>query len=612
VRAAFARLGPYQPESLLGQGSVTETFLARRLEPLSSLETQTFVVKALRRGHYHPELGNRFVDAARMLQWTSLAGVAGVVEIGEEPGPIFAAFEFKEGVDLRHLRLQALPSGGAMDGRVVGLLGRKLAERLGPLHAQSDGPRVHGGLSPGNVLVRPSGDPLLLDCGLAEALRFGESFPAEGWQYLSPEQLRGEPAGRTTDLYSLGALMYFLCYGRPPFEAGTPRELEARIAQGPPAFDGLHPAIASSMARLLSYSVQARPKSAADVIRQISVALLSANAGIAVATPAPLVPQATVVRPSPSPAVPAALPGPSLAGHRGERESASKGEGEVIEDEQQRRHPPVVKPGKGQPSVHERNAIAPDDPDVGAVFDDDDQDDEIDVAPNGTARRRHRHRGIRLLEWTKDAFARSFFRYAWVPVAVFLLIAAVEGFFFVRSWRAARIESARKDQAFTEEQARIEAAKPKLAAAPALEAGQLVLKINPSGAVIWLDGIDKGTAPMTVLTTPGGHRLVITAPGHRMLRDVVDATRGVLFERTMAAAAFPTDGSVGLNVACTTEGKNPVFIDGKEIGAFCPLAGVRLDPGKHRVGLFIIAQNRLLTVDREVVLGRPDQVQFDY
>jgi len=55
-----------------------------------------------------------------------------------------------------------------------------------------------------------------------------------------------------------------------------------------------------------------------------------------------------------------------------------------------------------------------------------------------------------------------------------------------------------------------------------------------------------------------------------------------------------------------------VFIDGKEIGAFCPLAGVRLDPGKHRVGLFIIAQNRLLTVDREVVLGRPDQVQFDY
>jgi hypothetical protein len=55
-----------------------------------------------------------------------------------------------------------------------------------------------------------------------------------------------------------------------------------------------------------------------------------------------------------------------------------------------------------------------------------------------------------------------------------------------------------------------------------------------------------------------------------------------------------------------------VFIDGKEIGALCPIAGVRLDPGKHMVGIFVIPQNRIWTFDRDVVAGRPHRVQFNY
>jgi hypothetical protein len=105
---------------------------------------------------------------------------------------------------------------------------------------------------------------------------------------------------------------------------------------------------------------------------------------------------------------------------------------------------------------------------------------------------------------------------------------------------------------------------------------------------------------------------VITAAGYRMLRDVVDTSKGVEFEREMAPAIFPLTGSVGLNVACTTEGKYPVFIDGKEIGALCPIAGVRLDPGKHMVGVFVIPENRIWTFDREIVAERPHRVQFNY
>jgi serine/threonine-protein kinase len=600
MSAGSARLGRYVPEALLGQSSLTLTYRARAVESLPSSDAQIFALKVLRQEAASAELESRFVNAARALQWSPLPGTAKVVEIGQSPGPIFAAFEFEEGVNLRQLRAQAVAKGDLMDARLVGLVARKLAERLSPLHAQPDGLRRHGCLSPGNVLIRPTGEILLLDCGLGEALHTDAGWPSERWHYAAPEQLRGNPAGQASDLYALGALMYFLCYGRPPFESSdAPEALEARIALGPPDLDGLHPSVAGAMTRLLSYKPEDRPKSAADAARQISVALLSANAGISLVTPAPVVMEPiehASEEPSPFPALKAMLDAP-----------ADSDDAEEVEDR------PIFPQG-GSANTHQgaRVGISADDPDVGAVYDDDEEEDEIEVAADGTVKRRRRRRAIRLLAWTDSAFARKIFRYAWVPVAVFFAVAAVEGYFFTKSWRAARAQSRQKDEAMSAERARLEAAKPKLSDVPVIPSGHLVLKVAPAGATVWLDGKEAGSTPSTILTTPGAHRLVITASGHRMLRDVVDTSKGSLFEREMVPAIFPLTGSVGLNVGCSTEGKYPVFIDGKEIGALCPIAGVRLDPGKHMVGVFVIPENRIWTLDRELVAEHPHRVQFNY
>ena len=603
MSAAGLRLGRYLPEAMLGQGSVTVTYRARALEPVPAVDAQVFTLKVLRQECSHPDIESCFVDAARALQWTSLPGTAQVVEIGESPGPVFAAFEFREGVNLRQLRAQAVAKDSLMDARVVGLVGRKLAERLAPLHAQADGPRKHGGLSPGNVLIRPAGEILLLDCGLGEALRFKASWPSESWRYAAPEQLRGEPGDQSSDLYALGALMHFLCYGQPPFAVAAPEALEARIAQGPPALDGLHPSVAAVIRKLLSYAPASRPKSAADAARQISVALLSANAGVNFVTPAPMT-VAPVTRPSGelSP-----FSQPEDAGHEVALDAPvseeDAGDGEA--------RPFVFVPVAGA-HAGARVGISADDPDVGAVFDDDDEEEEIEVAADGTVKRRRRRRAIRLLAWTQSAFARKIFRYAWVPVAVVLAVVAVEGYFFVESWRQARAQSRLKDEAMAAERDRLEAAKPKLPDVTTIPPGHLVLKVSPAGAAVWLDGKEVGSTPSTILTPPGAHRLVITASGYRMLRDVIDTSKGALFEREMVPAIFPLTGSVGLNVACTTEGKYPVFIDGKEIGALCPISGVRLDPGKHMVGVFVIPENRIWTLDREIIPERPHRVQFNY
>jgi hypothetical protein len=608
MSAKFARIGRYQPETLLGKSNVTDTYRARLVEALPGEKAQAFTLKVLRQGAHRAEVELRFIAAARMLQRRPVAGTAGVFEIGDRQDELFAAFQFEDGVNLRQLRIQAVPAGSHMDARLVGIIARKLAERLAPLHSQPDGMRVHGGLSPGNVLVRPNGDLLLLDCGFAEALRCRAGWSSESWRFAAPELLRGESASPVSDLFGLGALTYFLLYGVPPFVGETPNQLESAIAAGPPEFEGLHPSIATILARTLAHLPGNRPKSAMEIVRQLSVALLTANAGVRG-------PVSPVVVSPPAPAAGVA-PASFDMGNEGALVAAEDSlSQEGVENDDSQITQPFGVEAQGEVAALEseaRGAIAADDPDVGVVYDDDEEDeDEVEVGPDGKVKRRRR-RGVRLLAWTKSAFARKLFRYWWAPVLIVVVAGGVEGFFFYQSWRTTREQGMLRDAAAAAERARLESAKPKLAPTPAIPKGHLALKIKPAGALVWLDGKESGTAPMTMLTEPGSHRLVVTAPGYRMLRDVIDTTNGAVFEREMVPAIFPLTGSVGVNVGCTTEGRYPVLIDGKEIGALCPIAGIRLDPGKHLVGIFVIPDNRIWTQDREIQADRPHRVQFNY
>lgn len=600
-----ALLGRYRLETLLGRSNATETFRARLLTAQPGEQAQSFAIKVLRQVEHRAEVELRFIAAARQLQRSVLAGTANVVEIGDSAVAVFAAFLFEEGVNLLQLRTQAVPAGSTMDPRLAGIVVRKLAERLVLLHARPEGLRVHGGLSPGNVLVRPSGDLVLLDGGFAEALRVQGCWPSESWRYAAPEQLRGEPATPASDLYSVGALMYFLLYGGPPFAAETPEELATRIAAGSLDLDGLHPSFAYGLRRMLAHAPDARPRTAVEIVRQISAAMLTAHAGVGHAAPA--------VRSAPAESDQAQLADDAPSDSAGALVAEPEAAGETAwGDTDAAPAPPTWASATADAADEQLEPIAADDPDVGVVYDEDEEEEEIEIGADGKVKRRRRRGGIRLLAWTKSAFARKLFRYAWIPAGVVLVVGAVEGYFFLQSWRATREQNMLREAAAAAERARLEAAKPKLAPAPAIPKGHLALKINPPGAAVWLDGKEAGLAPMTMLTQPGSHRLVVTAPGYRMLRDVIDTTNGAVFEREMVPAIFPLTGAVGVNVGCTTEGKYPVLIDGKEIGAYCPIAGIRLDPGKHLVGVFVIPENRVWTQEREILPDHPHRVQFNY
>src|SRR5205807_6254150 len=118
------------------------------------------------------------------------------------------------------------PSGPAPDGPAA----------PGTLPAASAGP---GGGSAGSAAVPAGGTPKLTDFGLARTVEGGLSVSGEVLgtpSYMPPEQARGElkRIGPASDVYSLGALLYALLTGRPPFQAATAWETVVQVISDEP------------------------------------------------------------------------------------------------------------------------------------------------------------------------------------------------------------------------------------------------------------------------------------------------------------------------------------------------------------------------------------------
>ncbi|MFT3764338.1 MAG: protein kinase [Minicystis sp.] len=153
----------------------------------------------------------------------------------------------------------------------VGVIAQIL-DALAYLHGQGI---VHRDLKPSNILVDLDGAVRVLDFGLASRLDRTLAISQEGavvgtLAYLSPEQVRGEPASAASDLYALGCMMFQLLTGEMPFQGPAMRALTARCDEPPPRVDarvtGVPAGLATIVHRLMARDPRERPT--IDAVRE--------------------------------------------------------------------------------------------------------------------------------------------------------------------------------------------------------------------------------------------------------------------------------------------------------------------------------------------------------
>lgn len=186
-----------------------------------------------------PHMVERFRKEREILARLEHPGIARLLDGGStrDKRP-FLAMEYVEGVPVdRYVAAKKLPL------RETLTLFRKICAAVSYAHINLV---VHRDLKPANILVTEAGEPKLLDFGIAKLLDEGNAtrtgVAAMTPDYASPEQVTGAPITTSSDIYSLGILLYEVLTGHRPYAAATPLELtKAIVSESPqplgPAFD---------------------------------------------------------------------------------------------------------------------------------------------------------------------------------------------------------------------------------------------------------------------------------------------------------------------------------------------------------------------------------------
>ncbi len=218
--AASRRIGPWQLGEEMGRGGMGVVYAADRVD---GAYAQRVAIKLLR-GFPEPDRLQRFARERRLLARLEHPHIARLLDGGSTAeGQPWLAMALVDGLDLARWCAQQQPSA---QQRVA--LWLQIADAVAYAHGQLV---LHRDLKPGNILVDQQGHARLVDFGIAAWLGEGEEAHTQGLRYLtpgyaSPEQLRGETIGVSSDVFSLGVILGELVSAPP---AHWRRDLQAIV-----------------------------------------------------------------------------------------------------------------------------------------------------------------------------------------------------------------------------------------------------------------------------------------------------------------------------------------------------------------------------------------------
>ena len=263
--------GDYELLSEIARGGMGVVYKARQAK-LNRL----VALKMIRSGELaDDEQVKRFYSEAEAAARLDHPGIVPVYEVGEANGQHFFSMALVIGTSLN----DRVKDDGPLPPKEAARLLKSVVEAVEYAHGKGI---IHRDIKPQNILLDEAGQPRLTDFGLAKQATSQSDLTVTGQvmgtpSYMPPEQASGkiDEIGPASDVYSLGATLYFVLTGRPPFQTATPAETIQQVLDTEPvALRRLNPAIPHDLETICLKCLRKEPAK-----RYASAAELAADLG---------------------------------------------------------------------------------------------------------------------------------------------------------------------------------------------------------------------------------------------------------------------------------------------------------------------------------------------
>jgi eukaryotic-like serine/threonine-protein kinase len=271
--SAGTKLGPYEIVAPLGAGSMGEVYRARDIKLNRDVAIKVLPALLAR----DPDRLARFRREAQLLAALNHPNIAHIHGFEDSTSVYALIMEFVEGPTLAEKMMEVSGAATRCPGMPLEQVLPIAKQLAGALEAAHERGIVHRDLKPANIKITSDGAVKVLDFGLAKSVSDGaankdvvhaatltlDTCPGVvvgTVAYMSPEQARGLPVDKRTDIWAFGCVLYEMLAGRKPFAGHTQSDVMANVLQGSPDWRALPVGLPIPLIRLLQRCLEKDPK----------------------------------------------------------------------------------------------------------------------------------------------------------------------------------------------------------------------------------------------------------------------------------------------------------------------------------------------------------------